>query len=182
MLAVGASPCSAEKIGLGGFEERIKPLLEKHCVECHGGEKVKGDVDFTTMTSKARILGETDVWRRAREALEYADMPPYPEDSDFTEEHRELLIGWVRGSVESIDLTSEEFQHPGPSFIRQLTPYEYMQTMRDLLYLDEIPFGRLGVEQSFPKESHEFVNQALGQTLTTEGFDRYLRTGNEVLK
>ncbi len=172
----------AWSLSLEDYEERVVPLLETHCLECHGGEKIKGGVDFTKMTSKAAILGKAEVWRRAREALDYADMPPYPEDTDFTEKNRDFLMRWIREAVETIDLNSDEFRHPGPALTRQLTPYEYMRTMQDLLHLEAIPFGRLGIEQEYPHEGLEFVNQALGMSLSPDVFDRYLRTGEEVLK
>ena len=29
---------------LMGFEDKVRPILEKNCLECHGGKKVKGKV------------------------------------------------------------------------------------------------------------------------------------------
>lgn len=34
--------------GLGLFKEQVSGLLKKHCVKCHGGDKVQGDLDFAT--------------------------------------------------------------------------------------------------------------------------------------
>ncbi len=28
------------------FEDDVRPVLERSCVKCHGGEKLKGKVDF----------------------------------------------------------------------------------------------------------------------------------------
>lgn len=183
VLLVGApDTAKAEIVGIEGYYEEFLPMLEKHCLECHGREKVKGDVDFTKLTNRSQILGQDDLWRRVREAIEFEDMPPRPGKTGFTPDDGERMIAYVRNRLESVDLTSEEFRHPGPSFIRQLTAYEYMRTMRDLVRMEDIPFGRLGIEQSYPKEGHQFVNQALGLAFTHEQFDRYLRTGEEILK
>lgn len=176
-IAVAVHPVS-----VADFDERIKPLLQTHCGDCHIGSSVEAGVDFGKFTSTAVILGETDLWRRVREALEHQHMPPDPEQTEFTAVDRRLLVDWIEDAVETIDLESEVFRHPGPAFIRQLTPYEYMRTVEDLLSMDEIPFGRLGIAQEYPQEGLEYVNQALGLTLSPADFDRYLRTGEEVLK
>ena len=183
--AAAADPASAKDAAKGtvdGFDKRVRPLLDAHCSGCHGTGFAEGGVDFDTMTSRSAILNAGDVWRRAREALETQHMPPEPADTGFTPEERQRLARWIREEIETVDVDADEFRHPGPSFIRQLTPYEYMRTMRDLLYLTEIPFGRLGVKQDYPQEGLEYVNQALGQTLSTADFDRALRTGEEALK
>ena len=113
------------------------------------------------MQSQEDVLQRYDLWRRVREALESKHMPPSPEDTDFDATKRQQLVRWIRGSIETVDPDDPRYRHSGPSYVRQLTPYEYMRSVSDLLYLEEIPFGRLGIEQEFPKEGLEFVNQAL---------------------
>ena len=34
--------------GLELFQQSIRPLLNEHCVKCHGGEKTKGEFNLTT--------------------------------------------------------------------------------------------------------------------------------------
>lgn len=181
-LFLSVPPSRSEDFGIEGYRDQFLPLLETHCITCHGGEKVKGDVDFTKLTSRSAILGQDDLWRRVREAIEFEDMPPRPGKTGFTPDHAEEMIAYVESTLESADLTAEEFRHPGPSFIRQLTPYEYKRTVKDLLYLEDIPFERVGVKQDYPHEGHHFVNQALGMALSTDEFDRYLRASDEALK
>jgi mono/diheme cytochrome c family protein len=38
-------PDHAEKMGRGLelFRAEVAPLLQEHCIKCHGGQKVKGD-------------------------------------------------------------------------------------------------------------------------------------------
>jgi len=40
----------AEKMarGLELFRKEVGPLLQEHCVKCHGGEKTKGEFDLAT--------------------------------------------------------------------------------------------------------------------------------------
>ncbi|MFM8878534.1 MAG: c-type cytochrome domain-containing protein, partial [Verrucomicrobiota bacterium] len=34
--------------GLQQFERNIRPLLTTHCLKCHGGEKIEGDLSLAT--------------------------------------------------------------------------------------------------------------------------------------
>ncbi len=47
-IAVDAGHAQRMREGLALFDSTIAPLLKEHCVNCHGGEKVKGDLDFAT--------------------------------------------------------------------------------------------------------------------------------------
>ncbi len=47
----------------GTFEEDIRPILERSCLKCHGGEKVKGSVDFATIRSEAEADMQIDLWQ-----------------------------------------------------------------------------------------------------------------------
>ena len=50
----GAQAGSAEV-----FQKEIQPIIEKHCYECHGPEKHKGDLNLAAFTSTMRWR-----WRR----------------------------------------------------------------------------------------------------------------------
>ena len=34
--------------GLALFKSDVRMLLKQHCVKCHGGDKIRGDLDLTT--------------------------------------------------------------------------------------------------------------------------------------
>jgi mono/diheme cytochrome c family protein len=44
--AVATTPAAAE--GLRLFQDKVRPLLTAHCLDCHGGKSVKGDFDLST--------------------------------------------------------------------------------------------------------------------------------------
>ena len=46
MLVVVTSGLGREEIksDLDGFQQKVKPLLQKYCVDCHGPDKQKGDM------------------------------------------------------------------------------------------------------------------------------------------
>ena len=64
---------SAQEEGPVDFSRDIKPLLHRHCAECHGGVKSKGGLSLVT---KARAFGET-------KSGELAITPGHPEKSEL---------------------------------------------------------------------------------------------------
>jgi hypothetical protein len=44
------------------FNTDIQPILQKYCVNCHGGDKVKGEVDFTLIKNEADVLSHFELW------------------------------------------------------------------------------------------------------------------------
>ena len=40
-------PAAVNPEGLELYRKSIKPLFQKHCVDCHGGAKTKGGLDLT---------------------------------------------------------------------------------------------------------------------------------------
>ena len=64
-----ASPASTEPtVDAKQFDEQVRPLLLRHCVTCHGGEKPKGKLrldilatDFADAVIRARWTAVIDV-------------------------------------------------------------------------------------------------------------------------
>ena len=57
------------KPDLTGFNQRIKPLLQKYCVQCHRGKTPKAKIgldriDLPLLCSDLRIVGELQRQRR----------------------------------------------------------------------------------------------------------------------
>src|SRR5688572_24890669 len=45
------------------FRDEIRPLLEKHCFDCHGEEKQKGDINLASFTEYAQINEARETWQ-----------------------------------------------------------------------------------------------------------------------
>jgi hydrazine synthase alpha subunit-like protein len=56
-LAMAREPSTIDPGPLGGrpfsFVEMVQPVLDKHCVECHGGDKIEGHIDLTATVEGA---------------------------------------------------------------------------------------------------------------------------------
>ena len=108
------------------LDKEIRPLLDSHCAKCHGGQKKKGDVDF----SKA-ALRDRKIWKKALAQVEAGEMPPEGEKR-LTTEQRDALLAWLRGAAAYVDCSNPAERHPGPPVLRRLTRTEYSATVRDL--------------------------------------------------
>ena len=135
-------------------------------------------IDFSTMTDLPSIFGHRDVWRRAREALDAEDMPKDPEETGFTVADRKHLSAWIKQRIETIDRNDPIYRDPGPPLVRQLTPAEYNNTMRDLLQITNFNPARAG---GIPDDSEfvleRFSNLAAAQSLDETLLEKYLCFG-----
>ncbi len=113
------------------FDSTIGPFLQEYCIDCHGGEKVKGDVDFTLIDSAAAIDANHEVWGLVAELLEYGEMPPEEEGHRPTALESQAVLDWYQHRfVENVRA------RPAPFTARRLSAHEYRNTLRELLGFD----------------------------------------------
>jgi hypothetical protein len=178
-IASAAGAADADPLG---FRREAWPLIEKHCISCHGPKKQKMGVDFSKMTDLASIFGHRDIWRKAREALDAEDMPQDPEETGFTAAQRKRLSAWIKARVETIDRNDPIYRDPGPPVLRQLTAVEYNNTMRDLLQIANFNAARAG---GIPDDSEfvleRFANLAAAQSLDETLLEKYLTAADAAL-
>ena len=80
---------SSEFLRAHTYQETIRPILQTYCFNCHGGEKVKGDVDFVKMESEEDLTEAFETWEIAIELLKEGEMPPDAADQPSV---KELLL------------------------------------------------------------------------------------------
>lgn len=153
------------------FHARVKPVLEVHCGACHLNGETKGGVNFDELSDAQSILSANDMWRRVKDAVDFEDMPPKPEDTGYGEKERELLMTWIEEKIETINEDDPIFQNPGPAPIRQLTVDEYNRSIRDLFNIDLDIAEMVGI----PKEDNVtgFGNLAASLNMQPELLDKY---------
>lgn len=179
IIAFGFSLSAAASARLTAFKKDIKPLLEKHCNRCHGGEKTKGDVDLTLFTSDKKILENSSDLLVMKDVLLSEDMPPKPKKTGFTEDHRKVLVKWVEDYIEKIDLSDPVYLDPGPSPIRQLTTDEYNRTIKSLL---NVRFD-INKEAGVKKESNvkAFSNLAATMQFSPLLMEKYFMAADKII-
>jgi len=137
------------------FADEIRPLLLKHCRECHSEKRAEADLDLTAFATMADVRKQPRAWQKVGEMLDSGQMPP-PDASQPTDAERKRLRAWVRGH-----LTAEAAARagdPGRVVLRRLSNSEYAYTLRDLTSIDSLDPAR-----EFP------VDGAAGEGFTNTG-------------
>lgn len=92
---------------LAFFEKEVRPILDKRCVRCHGGDKVEGGLNFATrdLMLKGGVSGAVIDWDRPEKsllvvAIKYTDfeyeMPP---SGKLPQAEIETLTNWVKAGL-----------------------------------------------------------------------------------
>ena len=161
------------------FHTDIKPLLDQYCLQCHGGDKVKGEIDFTLVKSSADVEARFEWWENVVERLREHDMPPEDEAQPTTEERERIFDWYEERFVASVEA------HPGYFRPRRLSAVEYRNTLRTLFGFD-LQVNIMEAEQTLvekslvlkllptdPPGASGFTNDTSGNPLTTLIWSQY---------
>ena len=114
------------------FEQKIKPILNKYCYNCHDEDVQKGDLRLDTLNFDIINASNRDIesWHDALNNIQRGDMPP-EKKAQPTREERGILVAWLREQLEA----AEKKRHgDAPQVtLKRLTRYEYNNTLQDLL-------------------------------------------------
>src|SRR5688572_18686534 len=124
------------------FRKEIRPILEKHCFECHGTEKKKGDLNLTPFSEYDQVLAEKETWQLVLERVQAFEMPPEGKPELGFNKHQKL-VKWLRALPKpekpdcdqiASDRTANFYK--GYVMSRRLNREEYNNTVRDLFGVD----------------------------------------------
>ncbi len=134
----------------GGASElnwlQIKPLLDRYCLECHGGDKVKGEVDFSLIQTWDDAVAQYELWETVVERLRESEMPPEDEPQPTPEEKNQILRWYQSALVDSVQAS------PGPFQPRRLSAKEYRNTLRSVFGFD-LEVAIIKAEQTLAESS-----------------------------
>ena len=129
----------------GSFEEEVLPILKRSCLKCHGGEKTKGQVDFSGILTESDAGDHLDLWETVVEVVELGEMPPEEEKPLFPAE-RKKIRDWREAFIRlPVETTLSEFRP------RRLSANEYRNTLRSLFGFD-LEVGIAKAEQTVSGE------------------------------
>lgn len=108
---------------LHAFEPKVRPLIDAHCIECHGEDVQKG---------KLRLDGEVSMktWIKVHDRIAAGEMPPKKSDQP-PQALREESLKILRESLHAASLEQQRTQGRVP--IRRLNGTEYENTVRELV-------------------------------------------------
>ena len=151
------------------FLTRAKPLLERHCFDCHGADEQNGSIDFSAIADQAGAMGRYDLWKKVAEQVGSGSMPPETE-TPLAAADKQQLLGWIDAAFNVKD-------NPGPPLTRQLTREEYGNTLRDLFgYWFDVTY-EAGIFDERVTEG--FANRAGGLVLQPSLMEKFF-TGADI--
>ena len=108
----------------------INEFIHSYCYSCHGGEKVKGQVDFSFLSTGAALESHFETWESASSLIEENEMPPDDATQPSDDEKAEFARWYQDKFVRSVEA------HPGYFTPRRLSAEEYRNTLRSLFGFD----------------------------------------------
>jgi hypothetical protein len=156
------------------YEDRIRPILNKHCRECHGGEKPKGDFSLEKLSPDFTDKASRDRWLAVAEQLKAGTMPPKSKPRPSNKDSQ-TLKDWITAQTEAADLAQRAVQGRVP--LRRLNRVEYENTIRDLLGID------IDLQDLLPLDSsaNGFDNNSDAQHVSSFLLERYLEAADTAL-
>ena len=155
-------------------DEKLSKLLNKYCLECHGGKKTKGGVNFKGYDGIGHIYKNYEVWEDAITQVGEGEMPP-EDDPQMTEEEKTYFLTKLTKIFDEAEKV--ELGDPGPSPLRRLTKREYNNTIRDIFGVD------LGLGKEFPSEGgggEGFDNNAEVLNFSPLMFEKYVQEAKKL--
>ncbi|MGK0188816.1 MAG: hypothetical protein ACI9R3_004630 [Verrucomicrobiales bacterium] len=176
ILVISSCRLSAEL----SFEEDVRPIFEKSCVKCHGGEKVKGKVDLSKILTRVDADANFDLWETVTAVIEDGEMPP-EEEPQLSATDKGTVLNWhEQRKHAAIDPRPATFRP------RRLSGPEYRNTLRSLFGFDlEVAIGKaeqtvtgepslvLKLLPTDPPGASGFVNDTHAARLSTSIWNQY---------
>ncbi len=177
-LARAAHDAAAPNPALAGaeaaFQSEIRPFVAKHCFECHGDGKAKGDFSLDPFKDAKSMQKAPDAWDRALEMIRKREMPPEDEPQPSQPEVDKAIA-----SIESVRAIMDAHTPPnvGRVTVRRLNKTEYNNTVRDLLGVDFKP------AEDFPADDVGYGFDNIGDVLSVSPLllEKYLSATESIL-
>ena len=160
---------------------QVRPFLESYCIKCHGGEKVKGKLDFRVLLEEDRDMTQDfEIWAKVLGVMEDGEMPPEQEKVRPSDIDMEVFSQWYRRKF--VDSIRAE---PGAFRVRRLSVIEFRHSLRSMLGFD-LEVAIREAEQTVaetslvmklmptdPPGASGFTNDTSTNPLSTVSWERY---------
>ncbi len=126
---LGSQNASGQEL-TAAFKAKVKPLIEAHCIDCHGPDVQKANLRLDNLSPDLRDERTAATWAAVHDKLVTGAMPPKkrerPEKAIL-----EAATGWLHTELHAASLDRQR-KH-GRVVVRRLNGTEYENTIRDLL-------------------------------------------------
>jgi hypothetical protein len=169
-----SAPRPSERELERGLGVTVRPFLEKHCNNCHGGEKPKADLDLRVYTSLETVVRDHTQWETLLEKLVAKQMPPDTSEQP-PEADRQQVIHWVEALRKNE--AHKNAGDPGLVLARRLSNAEYNYSIRDLTGVDIRPTREFPVDPANPAG---FDNSGESLAMSPALLGKYLQAARDV--
>jgi hypothetical protein len=159
----------------GPFAAKVRPLLERYCLSCHGPAKQKADLNLSLDLAASGVAKNPRQWELVLARLEAREMPPEEASRQPGPEERAAAVACLR------ELSDREARRnagdPGIVLARRLSNAEFDCSIRDLTGVDLRPTREFPVD---PANEAGFDNS--GESLAMSGalLRKYLAAARSV--
>lgn len=112
--AAGSEPAAAVVPPHSWFAVRVQPILDRHCVSCHGPEKVRGELRLDTFAALQRGGAEgavvhagrpeeSELYRRVTLPADHDDVMPPDGKKRLTPEQTGALARWIKAGASAAE-------------------------------------------------------------------------------
>lgn len=155
------------------FENKIEPLLQDYCFDCHGDGSKKGDFTLDGLSDTENLLSDKHGWLRIWQNLRTEMMPPSKEEFQPTSDERTEIVSWIEKRIFALDPNNPD---PGRVTIRRMNREEYQNTIADVVGVS------FSAKDNFPPDDTGFGFDTIGDVLTISPLlmEKYLSAAAEI--
>jgi hypothetical protein len=165
-----------ESIALPDFKKDVLPILQSHCVRCHGPKKQESRIRLDTLsTNLIKDRAAAEYWHEVLNVLKAGEMPPEGEKQLSTKQRTTLTV-WISDAIGKA--VNAQRDSSGRVVLRRLNRVEYQNTMFDLLGLD------MNYARDLPPDAISasgFRNEGLALRMSGIQLEYYLDTARRAL-
>jgi len=160
--------------GRKAYENQVRPLLARYCVDCHSGEKSKGDLRLDRLSADFTDASSREKWRAVVKRVMAGEMPPESKPRP-PEKELQAVAAWITAQVDAAERAQRTAE--GRVVLRRLNRVEYENTIHDLLGID------LPLKDLLPLDASADGFDNVGEALHVSSFllERYLEAADAAL-
>ena len=118
------------------FQQKLQPIFAKHCVKCHGGEKVKGKVNLKEIANAGQFLAKPELIKEIIDVIDAGDMPP-EDEPQLKPADRSAMLTSLKAMLQTAATGQIAKRNPP----RRLNRFQYNNAVRDLFQLNRDVFA-----------------------------------------
>ncbi len=156
------------------YEQKIRPVFAKYCVDCHGDDTPKRDFRIGGLSADMTPPAIRSSWEKLLKHLKAGTMPPKGEPRP-AEEELQSIQEWIAAQFVAADAARRAAE--GRVVLRRLNRVEYENTVRDLLGVETY------LQDLLPPDASAGGFDNVGEALHTSSFlmERYLEAADKAL-